>query len=353
MCIYARTALAIVLLIRFISVCKSNGINNNRKPWYKSPAHIKIEKAMFGKVAEEQEKQRYTKNDEQKLEADYIKTNEPFYNQKHIRDKNEKRVQQPEQQKLATTYQSTHKNSERHGVNWDWLNTAKQQQNDKITFFMETSSIDNKYKDEGKDEGENDVTQDESRTEKIEPEEVKSRFEDSLDGLLGGNVEDDDLSSDIKNVEKIVNPATKKEEGGLKTDDDDKEKKKKEAANQKFYCDHFDSCGVRTLRGPSSVDSLQNGKQCVCAGVADNGHLGKCFQGTCYDRKNGSKRRDDADLDSHGLCEYTASDVVSNDHCDLKKDASRNPNTYSYIDNGLSAHIKKPKNGDDPLLKGT
>ena len=80
MCIYARTALAIVLLLCFISVCKSNGINNNRKPWYKSPAHIKIEKAMFGKVAEEQEKQRYTKNDEQKLEAEKIfsETNKIF-----------------------------------------------------------------------------------------------------------------------------------------------------------------------------------------------------------------------------------------------------------------------------------
>eukprot|EP00942_MAST-04A_sp_MAST-4A-sp1_P013343 g13343.t1 len=133
----------------------------------------------------------------------------------------------------------------------------------------------------------------------------------------------------------------KKTEGGI----DDKKKKKKIVPGQKYYCHHYDSCGVRTLRGPSTVDSLQNGHMCICNGAAENGHVGKCFHGTCYDRKAGSKRRDDADLDSHGLCEYTAGNVVAISQCELKKEAKHDPNTYFYIDNGLSANMKQKAPG--------
>ena len=49
---------------------------------------------MFGKVSEEQEKLHYAKEDEKKLETDYIKHNEPFYNQQKIKENNNNKKKQ-------------------------------------------------------------------------------------------------------------------------------------------------------------------------------------------------------------------------------------------------------------------
>ena len=356
--------------------------SSNNKPWYKTSTHIKIENAMFGKVSEEQEKLHYAKEDEKKLETDYIKHNEPFYNQQKIKENNNNKKKTKTTQMNPSSLSEDDKNnnnknnkmdrsSSTSSMNWDWLNTAKQQGNDMISLFLQASSQTNtnvktkppKHSDVNvhddaiensnmkKDDDEDDGMSEEDNNMKKEqngkePGEIKSKFEDSLDGLLGGNVdnEEDDANSGKdheKQVDKILNPKTKKTEGGI----DDKKKKKKIVPGQKYYCHHYDSCGVRTLRGPSTVDSLQNGHMCICNGAAENGHVGKCFEGICYDRKAGSKRRDDADLDSHGLCEYTAGNVVAISQCELKKEAKHDPNTYFYIDNGLSANMKQKAPG--------
>ena len=68
-----------------------------------------------------------------------------------------------------------------------------------------------------------------------------------------------------------------------------------------------------------------------------------CFHGKCYNRQSGQKRRDDTDLDARGLCEYSASDIAPTSLCDLKEQEKRDPNTYYFSDNGLSAHLEKQK----------
>ena len=53
------------------------------------------------------------------------------------------------------------------------------------------------------------------------------------------------------------------------------------------------------------------------------------------------KRRDDKF--ARGLCEYSASDIAPTSLCDLKEQEKRDPNLYSFSDNGLSAHLEKQK----------
>lgn len=171
---------------------------------------------------------------------------------------------------------------------------------------------------------------------KSDQDEVHGKYDDALDGLLRGNTAADRhiSSSKLANTVQSENP-TKTTENGIE------QTKEIDIDAPKFYCHHVNSCGVRTLRGPSSVDSVQNGVECACKGVAENGHVGMCFHGKCYNRKSGQKRRDDNDLDAHGLCEYSASDIAPTSLCDLKEQEKSDPNTYYFSDNGLSAHLEK------------
>ena len=168
-------------------------------------------------------------------------------------------------------------------------------------------------------------------------DEVRGKYDDTLDGLLGDNALHKHIRSS-KNIDTAPsqNP-TKTTESGIE------DNKNTDIDSQKYYCHHVNSCGVRTLRGPSSVDSTQDGVTCACKGVAENGHVGMCFHGKCYNRQSGQKRRDDTDLDARGLCEYSASDIAPTSLCDLKEQEKRDPNTYYFSDNGLSAHLEKQK----------
>eukprot|EP00944_MAST-04C_sp_MAST-4C-sp1_P004443 g4443.t1 len=168
-------------------------------------------------------------------------------------------------------------------------------------------------------------------------DEVTGKYDDTLDGLLGGNAFHRHIRSS-KNIDTVP------PENPIKTTESGIEENKDTGIDaQKYYCHHVNSCGVRTLRGPSSVDSVQDGSSCACKGVAENGHVGMCFHGKCYSRHSGQKRRDDTDLDAHGLCEYSASDIAPTSLCDLKVQEKRDPNTYYFSDNGLSAHLEKQK----------
>ena len=108
----------------------------------------------------------------------------------------------------------------------------------------------------------------------------------------------------------------------------------------KYFCEHVDSCGLRPflLRGPATVDSLNNGKTCYCNGPKVLNLQGDCYKGVCYDAMHASPRSD-GEQDKQGLCQYTVANIVSPTKCNNKFRESLDPNLKHFGQNSAETWI--------------
>lgn len=112
----------------------------------------------------------------------------------------------------------------------------------------------------------------------------------------------------------------------------------------KYFCKHKDSCGLRPflLRGPATVDSLNNGKDCYCNGPTSLQLDSDCYRGTCYNSMH-SKPRPDGEQDNEGLCQYTIEDIASPTKCNNKILEGLDPNLAHYGENSATIWIPTKK----------
>eukprot|EP00943_MAST-04B_sp_MAST-4B-sp1_P006338 g6338.t1 len=112
----------------------------------------------------------------------------------------------------------------------------------------------------------------------------------------------------------------------------------------KYFCKHKDSCGLRPflLRGPATVDSVNNGKDCYCNGPTSLQLETDCYRGTCYSSMH-SKPRPDGEQDNEGLCQYAIEDIVSPTKCNNKILEGLGPNLAHYGENSAAIWIPTKK----------
>ena len=210
--------------------------------------------------------------------------------------------------------------------------------------------------------------------EPLTSQEYESKYDggilDGIDKLKKEGLEPTSGSQDSKGKEEKKNGGEeRKEDGGEeKKDDGGEEKKDGDAADKDAnegdedlenskkgkekkkrrelrYCKHTDSCGLRPflLRGPQSVDSLNNGRDCYCTGPKQLNMQNLCFRGTCFDALRAKKYRREKDQDEEGLCEFssTTEDQVSDYYCDRKEDERDGAANKFFMDN--DARIISPK----------
>ena len=113
-----------------------------------------------------------------------------------------------------------------------------------------------------------------------------------------------------------------------------------------YECNHHDSCGTRTNRGPQSTDSLNDGVNCVCRGLKEHGYEMYCFPGKCYDPDTGSEHREDFELDEGGLCEFTEERQVDVEQCRRKFFEAKDESLQFFTDPPALPHM-----GHDPILQ--
>ena len=108
----------------------------------------------------------------------------------------------------------------------------------------------------------------------------------------------------------------------------------------KYFCKHVDSCGLRPflLRGPATVDSLNNGKVCYCKGPKELNLNEDCYKGVCYDSMHSSPRSD-GEQDREGLCQYTVANLVSPTKCNNKFEEALDPNLKHFGQNAPETWI--------------